>query len=73
MIKRGVESGESQSIYGSVLEEFEHRLEDLVGWTFFGEFMYSGMLSAVRRINALEEENSRLRGEVAMPENVRGE
>jgi transcriptional regulator with XRE-family HTH domain len=72
MIKRGVESGERQSIYGSVLEEFEHRLEDLVGRTFFGGFMYSGLLSAVRRINALEAETAMLRGEVGAPEKVRG-
>ncbi len=70
MIKRGVESGERQSIYGSVSEEFAHRLEDLVGWTVFGDFMYSAMLSAVRRIIDLEEENARLRGEVEAPEKV---
>ena len=62
-IRRVVESGETQTNYGSVLEEFEHRLEDLLGWTFFGGFMYSGMLSAVRRIRDLEEENARLREE----------
>jgi transcriptional regulator with XRE-family HTH domain len=71
MIKRGVESGERQSIYGSVLEEFEHRLGDRIGWAFFGGFVYSGLLSAVRRINALEEENARLRGEVEAPEKAR--
>ncbi len=65
--RRVVESGESQTTYGSVLEEFEHRLEDRIGWTFFGEFMYAGMLSAVRRILDLEEENAKLRGEVEAP------
>jgi transcriptional regulator with XRE-family HTH domain len=72
-LKRVVESGESQTNYGSVLEEFEHRLEDLVGWTFFGGFMYSGMLSAVRRILDLEEANARLRGEVEATEKVHSE
>jgi transcriptional regulator with XRE-family HTH domain len=72
-LRRVVESGERQTNYGSVAEEFEHRLEDFLGWTFFGGFMYSGLLSAVRRILDLEEENARLRGEVEAPEKVRSE
>jgi transcriptional regulator with XRE-family HTH domain len=71
--RRVVESGVTQTNYGSVLEEFEHRLEDLVGWTFFGEFAYSGLLSAVHRILDLETENARLRGEVEAPGKVRSE
>jgi transcriptional regulator with XRE-family HTH domain len=70
---RVVESGEAQTNYGSVRAEFEHRLEDLLGRAFFGGFMYSGLLSAVRRIFDLEEENARLRGEVEAPEKVLNE
>ncbi len=72
-LRRVVESGETQTNYGSVAEEFEHRLGDLLGWTVFGGFMYSGLRSAVRRILDLEEENARLRGEVEAPEKVLNE
>jgi transcriptional regulator with XRE-family HTH domain len=72
-LRRVVESGESQVNYGSVSEEFEHRLEDLLGWTFLGGFLYSGLRAAVHRILDLEEENARLKGEVEATEKVRSE
>ncbi len=62
-ITRHRESGESQTTYGSVVREFEHRMEDQLGWAFRG-FMYSGLLNGVRRILDLEEENARLKKEV---------
>lgn len=67
--ERAVESHVGQTTYGSVVGELEHRLEDRLGWAFDG-FMYSGLLSSVRRLIDLEEENARLRGEVEAPERV---
>ena len=62
-ITRHRESGESQTTYSSVVREFEHRMEDQLGWAFRG-FMYSGLLNSVLRILDLEEENARLKKEV---------
>ena len=62
-ITRHRESGESQTTYSSVVREFEHRMEDQLGWAF-GGFMYSGLLNSVLRILDLEEENARLKKEV---------
>lgn len=75
MFTRLEASGERQAIYGSVSGELERRLREQlvqgpVPESFFGEFMYSGLLSSTRRIIELEEENARLREELADKEHV---
>lgn len=63
------ESGQGQIIYGGVAQELERRLGEWfaelgLDQSFFGGFMYSGLLNSVRRTLELEEENARLKEEL---------
>lgn len=78
MFTRAAESSTGQTIYGSVSEEFEHRLathlEESLGTTigekrskdFYSSLLYSGLLNSARRTIDLEEENDRLKEENAI-------
>ncbi len=61
---RAAESGERQTYYGSVVGEFEDRLEKRLGGAF-GGFMYSALLNSVRHSLDLEQENAQLKEELA--------
>lgn len=70
MVNRCLVSGQRQIIYSTVEQELEHRLKEYVGEDFFGTFMYGGLRNSARRIAALEEENTRLREELAAKEHA---